>query len=1185
MRIYSENMEEIWMRVKSSTGHRRLISFLLIAVLLFGIAPTNVARASEPDTPIDVSESIVLEPEGTGDANEGVTPSGAEEPDGEEDLGSAEGNGPEGEAPPAGEQTPPAEGEEPPAGEQATPAEDEEPPIGEQTPPADGEEPPAGELPPATPTDLPDGYANSICGSLWLDTYEDIDSGIIGGDGIRQAEEEALSGYAVSLYPADDRANAIKTATTNGNGEYRFENIEPGSYVVGISDATIGGVEYLLPIAGITGDNQFSDFSANHTTIYSASIEVEEDTTVSGIDAGIRMPQSNAVYANSISGSLWLDVFDDPASGVHSGDGIRQPEEEALSGYAVSLYPADDRQNAVKIATTSGSGEYQFAGIEPGSYVVGISATIIDDVEYLLPIAGVTQDNRFAEFDEEYTTIYSTPIEVTEDTAVTEIDAGMRIPPKKQALGAVDGTVVGNWLYQANLFQYRIDAYNRTATQIQLTVFYQYATNWSDAYYQWSTDPTFSSGVSSWYGFPFSPMAGGTRKITYNVSSSETVYLRFRAVRMPGTVSETGFVTTSVNDQYFVFAPPLPPPPQITSYYVSQLWTFDARVQGTWAGGRPDSWGLYLKRAVDPNWNGPSNMVVTDHAWGGPGCFVAYTFSQEIGWTLEPNTLYDAHLYAYNAGGQDARALQFTTLPLAPTATTTAATNIGTTTAQLNGTYNLQGAAVSSGVFRYSTDPGLAGYTEVGFGPGYTSTNAWNAISGLSPNTTYYYQIYVTNGNAGGIGGSASGGIGSFTTLPPPPTVTTNAVSGLTTTSATLNATYDLHGQPMTSGVFRYGTNASLSAGYTDVPFDGGYNETNGWHTLSGLTPNTRYYYKAIVSTADGPGEGTIQSFVTLPDFSSWTATVKGPTTALISGFFAGSPGMITAATITYGTKSDLSDGTTIPLANPTGSSEGFGTVGLYYTLQGLTGLGTTPWYVKITLTNAGGSTTTEIRPIGTYHTVRVKYLDKDDHLLGERTDLIPVNIPYTLPLADIDNHQAVYYTVDGGSKQEINLASPPSLTITADTTIEVYYASTIMTISYPVNGMSFAALHTNGGAITSGSYEFKNQSDLPVRVSFKEMSVTNSDGLNFVSNATADGEIHLNLVPGTGANPNGFTGISNIAPGAYTSLLGTLDGGMAGSTGKRDGYLSIGGYYKGPFTITPKLPTLEFTFNFTLVQ
>lgn len=144
------------------------------------------------------------------------------------------------------------------------------------------------------------------------------------------------------------------------------------------------------------------------------------------------------VYANSISGSLRLDVLTDENSGAAHGDGIRQAEEFPLADFAVSLYRAGGREAPAAAVQTDEAGQYQFENIEPGSYVVGVSRTEKDGTEYLLPTAGITQDNRFEDFDETGTTVFSKVIPIEADTAVTGVDAGMRTPPEVTAYAAIE---------------------------------------------------------------------------------------------------------------------------------------------------------------------------------------------------------------------------------------------------------------------------------------------------------------------------------------------------------------------------------------------------------------------------------------------------------------------------------------------------------------------------------------------------------------------------------------------------------------------------------------------------------------------------------------------------------------------------------------------------------------------------
>ena len=80
----------------------------------------------------------------------------------------------------------------------------------------------------------------SIGGAIWLDALEDQDSGVYNGDGIRQEREHPIADYTVSLYKAEDKTTVVETVKTKTDGTYIFENLEPGSYVVGISARAVG---------------------------------------------------------------------------------------------------------------------------------------------------------------------------------------------------------------------------------------------------------------------------------------------------------------------------------------------------------------------------------------------------------------------------------------------------------------------------------------------------------------------------------------------------------------------------------------------------------------------------------------------------------------------------------------------------------------------------------------------------------------------------------------------------------------------------------------------------------------------------------------------------------------------------------------------------------------------------------
>lgn len=153
------------------------------------------------------------------------------------------------------------------------------------------------------------------------------------------------------------------------------------------------------------------------------------------------------------------------------------------------------------------------------------------------------------------------------------------------------------------------------------------------------------------------------------------------------------------------------------------------------------------------------------------------------------------------------------------------------------------------------------------------STTA-NAVSysdtSLVAATTYWYRVFAFNSG----GDSNYSNVASSTTLANSPTVTTNAATSITTSSATLNGSANPNGA-LTTGWFRYGVtnpgNCDDTFG-TRVPVSGGTNLGSGISSVaysnsaSGLSAGTTYYYCAIASNSGGTGFGGIVSFMTTPN-------------------------------------------------------------------------------------------------------------------------------------------------------------------------------------------------------------------------------------------------------------------------------------------------------------------------------
>ena len=112
-----------------------------------------------------------------------------------------------------------------------------------------------------------------------------------------------------------------------------------------------------------------------------------------------------------------------------------------------------------------------------------------------------------------------------------------------------------------------------------------------------------------------------------------------------------------------------------------------------------------------------------------------------------------------------------------PTVTTSPATNITTTSATLNASYNTNGSTITGVVFKYGNDPLMTNTANANVPPAVSGTFSVN-VSGLTSNTTYYFQLIVVS--SAGLTNSNNSSFTTSAIIPPPvnpvaPTVTLNA--------------------------------------------------------------------------------------------------------------------------------------------------------------------------------------------------------------------------------------------------------------------------------------------------------------------------------------------------------------------------------------------------------------------------
>lgn len=191
----------------------------------------------------------------------------------------------------------------------------------------------------------------------------------------------------------------------------------------------------------------------------------------------------------------------------------------------------------------------------------------------------------------------------------------------------------------------------------------------------------------------------------------------------------------------------------------------------------------------------------------------------------------------------------------APEVTTSSATNIDVDEATLKGTYDANNASTTTW-FEYGTS-----YNDVDDGDGTTvgSINQGTGngtmsyrLTGLADNRTYYFRAVAQNSY-----GTDRGSIKSFTTDTEENnndgsvTALTSLSSAVTQTSAVINGVVQNSTGDTATGWFEYGRTTSLGSRTSERSL-GTSSSRSMSETLTGLTPDTIYYFRAVAESADG---------------------------------------------------------------------------------------------------------------------------------------------------------------------------------------------------------------------------------------------------------------------------------------------------------------------------------------------
>jgi hypothetical protein len=183
-------------------------------------------------------------------------------------------------------------------------------------------------------------------------------------------------------------------------------------------------------------------------------------------------------------------------------------------------------------------------------------------------------------------------------------------------------------------------------------------------------------------------------------------------------------------------------------------------------------------------------------------------------------------------------------------------------------------------------------------------------VTGLEPNTTYYYRLAAENT----FGVTASGGLEVFTTPALPPMLAPpQPVSGITRVTATIAAGINPEKSATTWRVL-YGETSAYGEHTPELLIGEGLGEQPVRVGLEGLRPDTTYHFAVQVSNPAGTVTGPDEAFTTAPPTPPGALTGGASNITLTTATVAGTieaVGLPTSFVLEFGTGAEY--GTSIP--------------------------------------------------------------------------------------------------------------------------------------------------------------------------------------------------------------------------------------------------------------------------------
>jgi parallel beta-helix repeat protein len=375
-------------------------------------------------------------------------------------------------------------------------------------------------------------------------------------------------------------------------------------------------------------------------------------------------------------------------------------------------------------------------------------------------------------------------------------------------------------------------------TSFSITDYHTYEIQWLSDQVSWAIDGNIIRTNTVQSPIPTGPMY---LHLNMWVPSSEWAEAYCASLQPTSSPSSNQIFSMSVDSVTVTQIIEQAPPTVTNASGATNITATSARLNGavTSTGGEYPTvhvyWGRNDGGTIPGNWEHDVNL----------GVKAAGAFHTDIS-SLAPNTTYYHRCYAVNSQGENwaSSSLSFTTDKIPPTVITDNATDITTDSATLNGYLDSLGDfstanvsfewGIKTGVYTANTTPEIL-----------TSASTFEAtLTSLNSNTEYLFRTKATADSVTVYGDEVV-----FTTEKIPPTVTTNNATSVTNIAAILNGYLDIGDYNTANVSFEWRKDIEP---YTDnttttpeeLTASGSFSAA-----LNGLTPNTRYYFRAKVTT------------------------------------------------------------------------------------------------------------------------------------------------------------------------------------------------------------------------------------------------------------------------------------------------------------------------------------------------